>query len=352
MGMPMFAIVKARPEQGLSDASVEVPAPPGPGEVEIAVSMAGVCGTDFHIWKWDEWSSRRMSLPRVIGHEFVGRVVRTGAGVGHLAPGQRVSCECHVTCGHCRLCRTGRAHLCAKTSIIGVDRPGAFAERVVVPASNVWPVHDDIPDRHAAIFDPCGNAMHSATIVPLSGRDVLITGAGTIGLFSIGIARAHGARRVMVTEPSEYRAEIARKLGADLVADPRKPETNEQILRLTDGQGPEIVLEMSGNAGALRNALEIAENGAHVVLLGIPSGDVSLDLAETVIMKGATLHGVTGRRMFETWYDVSAFMLRNPEVVDRILTHRLEARDYATGFDLIAAGKCGKVLLDFGKEAA
>lgn len=348
----MFAILKAHPEQGLSDASVESPTGPGPGEVEIAVSMAGVCGTDFHIWKWDEWSRKRMTLPRVIGHEFVGRIARTGEGVHHLTPGQRVSCECHVTCGHCRLCRTGRAHLCRETSIIGVDRPGAFAERIVVPAKNVWPVHDNIPDRHAAIFDPCGNAMHSATIVPLAGRDVLITGAGTIGLFSIGIARAHGARKVIVTEPSEYRAEIARELGADLVADPRDAKTREQILAETDDQGPEIILEMSGNAGALRSALEIASNGAQVVLLGIPSGDVTLDLAETVIMKGATLHGVTGRRMFETWYDVSAFMLRNPGVMDRVLTHRLAARDYARGFDLIAAGKCGKVILDFEKEAA
>jgi threonine 3-dehydrogenase len=194
--------------------------------------------------------------------------------------------------------------------------------------------------------------MHSATIVPLAGRDVLITGAGTIGLFSIGIARSHGARKVMVTEPSPYRAELARALGADLVADPREPKTREQILATTDGQGPEIVLEMSGNAGALRSALEVASNGAHVVLLGLPGSDVTLDLAETVIMKGATLHGVTGRRMFETWYDVSAFMLRNPQVMDRILTHRLAAEDYASGFDLIAAGNCGKVLLDFRKDAA
>jgi threonine 3-dehydrogenase len=348
----MFAILKARPEPGLSDAQVDNPPAPAAGEVEIAVSMAGVCGTDFHIWKWDEWSSRRVQPPRVVGHEFVGRIMRTGEGVDHLSEGQRVSCECHVTCGHCRLCRTGRAHLCRETSIIGVDRAGAFAERVVVPAKNVWPVHDQIPDRHAAVFDPCGNAMHSATIVPLAGRDVLITGAGTIGLFSIGIARSHGARRVMVTEPSDYRADIARDLGADLVADPRKPETREQILAMTDGQGPEVVLEMSGNAGALRSALEMASNGAHVVLLGLPGSDVTLDLAETVIMKGATLYGVTGRRMFETWYDVSAFMLRNPQVMDRILTHRLAARDYATGFDLIAAGNCGKVLLDFTKEAA
>ncbi len=348
----MFAILKARPEQGLSHAEVESPASPGPGEVEIAVSMAGVCGTDFHIWKWDAWSARRVKPPMVVGHEFVGRVTRVGDGVHHLTPGQRVSCECHVTCGHCRLCRTGRAHLCRDTSIIGVDRAGAFAARVVVPARNVWPVHDDIPDRHAAVFDPCGNAMHSATIVPLAGRDVLITGAGTIGLFSIGIARSHGARRVMVTEPSPYRAGLARELGADLVADPRKPETREQIAAMTDGQGPEIVLEMSGNAQALRSALEMASNGAHVVLLGLPGSDVTLDLADTVIMKGATLHGVTGRRMFETWYDVSAFMLRNPDVMDKILTHRLEARDYASGFDLIAAGNCGKVLLDFGRDAA
>lgn len=348
----MFAILKARPEKGLSHADVETPSAPGPGEVEIAVSMAGVCGTDFHIWKWDEWSARRVKPPRVVGHEFVGRITKVGEGVDHLSPGQRVSCECHVTCGHCRLCRTGRAHLCQATSIIGVDRAGAFAERVVVPASNVWLVHDRIPDRHAAVFDPCGNAMHSATVVPLAGRDVLITGAGTIGLFSIGIARSHGARKVIVTEISEYRSEIARRLGADLVVDPRNANAREQIIGETDGQGPEIVLEMSGNADALRSALEMAGNGAHVVLLGLPGSDVTLDLAETVIMKGATLHGVTGRRMFETWYDVSAFMLRNPELMDRVLTHRLAAQEYAEGFDLIAAGKCGKVILDFNKEAA
>ena len=343
----MFAILKAQPGPGLSHADVSPPGELGPNDVQIAVKAAGICGTDFHIWKWDEWSARRVKAPRIVGHEFVGRVERVGSAVRNIGIGQRVSAECHVTCGHCRACRTGQGHVCANTSIIGVDRNGCFAERLVVPESNVWIVDDAIPDHHAAVFDPCGNAMHTATIVPLAGRDVLITGAGTIGLFATAIARAHGARKVIVTEPGPYRAHLAKEVGADLVIDPLTEDAKDRILKETHGDGVDVVLEMSGFPDALRMALTVTTSGGHVVLLGLPAKEVTLDLSEQVIMRGLTLHGVTGRRIFGTWYDVSAFMLRSPDLMDRIVTHQMPAPEYSGAFQTMAAGQCGKIVLDF-----
>ncbi len=343
----MFTITKAQPKHGIWHAEHEDSPGPKPGEVKIRVHKAGICGTDYHIYVWDAWSSSRVGTPMTIGHEFMGEVVALGAGVKHLALGQRVSAECHVTCGHCHQCRTGNAHLCAETRIIGVNRPGCFAETITVPAGNVWPVDDRIPDHHAAIFDPAGNAMHAVTTAGVTGRDVLITGAGAIGLISVAIARAQGAKSVVVHEPAEYRAGLAQKLGADLVLDSRDADTHARSLDVTVGRGFDAILEMSGKESALQSAFALARPGADISLLGLPGGPVSLNLAEDVIMKGLVLHGITGRRLYETWYQVEAFMLQCPEALDAIITHVLPAADYAAGFALMDRGACGKVVLDF-----
>ena len=347
----MFTIVKNEQRTGIWHRDAPVPGEPGFGEVTVSVEKAGICGTDYHIWLWDAWSSQRIKTPVTIGHEFVGRITTVGPGVTHLHEGDRVSVECHITCGFCVQCRTGKAHLCKNVSIIGVDRDGCFAEHITVPASNVWSVPDDIPDHHAAVFDPVGNAMHTVTSVPVTGRDVLVVGAGAIGLFAAAIAHARGARRVIIQEPSPYRAALAESLGIGLVVDPTRPETRQQIIDATDGLGPPAILEMSGNANALSEALRLAPNGGHVALLGIPSGTVELALGEDVIMKGLTLHGITGRRMFETWYEVESFMQRHPELMDKIITHVLPAERYAEGFELMHGGVCGKVVLDFNTVA-
>ncbi len=347
----MFAITKKQPKRGIWHVDGSAASQPRAGEVAIAVAKAGICGTDYHIYTWDAWSAQRVPMPMTIGHEFVGRIIALGAGVKHLKVGQRVSAECHVACGTCVQCRTGNAHICTDVTIIGVDRPGCFAEIVTVPAGNAWPVPDEIPDHHAAIFDPIGNAMHAVSVVSPAGKDVLVVGAGTIGLFAAAICRAEGARQVLVQEPNPYRAGLARALGADLVIDPADPGARTRLLDATGGLGPEAVLEMSGSGAALGGALRLARNGARVALMGLPSGPVQLELAEHVIMKGLMLHGVTGRRMFDTWYRTEAFMLRNPQLIDTVITHVLPARDYADGFRLMEEGTCGKIILDFGAVA-
>jgi len=343
----MFTIAKAKSEYGIwSSDQPELPAP-GRGMVMVDVIAAGICGTDFHIYKWDKWSSGRIKTPMTIGHEFVGLISAIGDEVTGFEVGQRVSAECHIACGECGLCRTGNAHICEKTEIIGVDRAGAFAEQVVIPATNLWKVPDVIPDRQAAVFDPVGNAMHMVSTAEVTARDVLIVGGGPIGLFAAAIAKAHGARTVAVQEPNQARAAIAESLDLDLVVNPRHDDSRLKILELTNGHGPNVVLEVSGNGRALNDALDVAAPGATVALLGIPGGPVELDLGAKVVMKGIRLFGVTGRRMYETWYQVEAFMLKNPDLIDKVITHILPAREFAEGFKLMEEGACGKVVLDF-----
>lgn len=343
----MFTIAKTEATRGLWPVSKAPLAEPGQGMVRIDVLAAGICGTDYHIYSWDAWSSARVKTPMTIGHEFVGRITAIGEGVSGFSIGERVSAECHIACGACRFCRTGNAHICENTRIIGVDRPGAFAEQVEVPASNLWRVPAAIPDAHAAIFDPVGNAMHMVTSAGVTAKDVLIVGGGPIGLFAAAIAKAHGARTIALQEPNPARAAIARSLDLDLVVNPRDPGSVAEILALTRGHGPEVVLEVSGNAAALNAALDIAAPGATFALLGIPAGAVTLDLGAKVVMRGVRLLGITGRRMYETWYQVEAFMLKNPGLMDKVITHILPATEFARGFALMDEGACGKIVLDF-----
>ncbi len=344
----MFAIVKASAAKGMSHRDdFPEPRPPGPGEVLIATAKGGVCGTDYHIYSWDAWSASRIKPPLVIGHEFMGRIVALGEGVTHLKVGQRVSAEGHIVCGHCHQCRTGNGHVCQNTRIIGVDRDGAFTEKFMMPAGNCWPIPDTISDDHASIFDPIGNAMHTVSTVGVAGEDVLVVGAGPIGLFSAAIARSSGARTVTVTESHPFRAGIAQKIGVDKIVDPAASDADAQIRTVTGPSGPSVVLEMSGNPDAIRGALAVARPGARFGLLGIPPEPMTIDLGGMVSMKGITLYGIAGRRMYQTWYQTEAFILKNPDLVDLVITHRIPAREYAKAFELLEKREAVKIVLDF-----
>lgn len=340
----MKVIRKENPGRGITLTTASIPEP-GPDEVLIRVKMAGICGTDLHIYKWDEWSQKRIKPPVIMGHEFVGEIYKTGSNVNQFKVGQRVSAEGHITCGHCRYCKNGQAHICQDVKIIGVDTNGCFAEFVCMPQGNVWPVHDTIPDKYAALFDPLGNAMHTVMAQPISMKTILITGAGSIGLFAIPIAKANGASKVIVIEPCQLKKNIAFKVGADYVLDPTENDIKKKILDITDGQGPDVLLEMSGNINAIKIGLDVLCNGGSVSFLGIPSREIPLNLAEEVIFKGITIHGITGRRMYETWYQCQNFLLRNGKSIEPIITHTFNMEDANEGFTLMENNKAVKVLL-------
>ena len=344
----MKVVKKSGPGRGIEITTDIIPEP-GPDEVLVKIKIVGICGTDLHIFRWDPWAEGRLKPPLIIGHEFIGTVYKVGKNVKHLRIGQRVSAEGHITCGHCRYCRNGQGHICKDVKILGVDRNGCFAEFVCVPANNVWPVHPDIPDFYGALFDPLGNAMHTVMAQPVNMKNVLITGAGSIGLFAIPIAKESGARKVIVVEPNPFKREVALKVGADHVLDFYDVDVKEKIMEYTDGMGPDVFLEMSGNSQSLRLGLELLSNGGEVSLLGIPSREVELDLAKQVIFKGATLRGITGRRMFETWYQCESFLLKNGKVIDPIITHVLDFEDAERGFLEMEANRAIKVLLKVSK---
>ena len=347
----MTAIVKAKPGPGLTMTDVPVPTF-GPTDALIRIRAVGICGTDLHIETWDEWAASRLKPPVVIGHEFVGEVVQLGRDVGHIKPGTRVSAEGHITCGHCPFCRTGQGHICQTVRIIGIDRDGCFADYLVMPADNLWPVPDSIPDHYAAVFDPLGNAMHTVMEAPPAGKSVLVMGAGAIGLFAVAIAKAAGAAMIAVVEPNAMRRDLAKQVGADLVLDPNRDNVEEAFHRETGGMGPEIVLEMSGNVRGFREAFRLLRNGGHICLLGIPPGEVPLRWADDVIFKGITIHGISGRRMYDTWYQCQTFLRHNRLTIDPLITHILPARDFQQGFDLLKEGKAAKVVLKWGENNA
>jgi threonine 3-dehydrogenase len=340
----MKAIRKLAPVRGCAVVDVETPVP-GPGEVLIRVSMRGICGTDLHIFQWDAWSQGRIRPPVTYGHEFVGTIEAIGPGVDRFRLGQRVSAEGHITCGTCRHCRNGEGHLCRDVRIIGVDRDGCFAEHLVMPAGNLWAVRDAIPDRHAALFDPIGNAMHTVMSQPVNMKKVLVTGAGAIGLFAVPIAWENGAESIVVVEPSPMKRELALKMGAQHAFDSADPDLAARILEATGGFSPDVLLEMSGAASALRLGLRLIANGGHASLLGIPHGETTLDLANEVIFKGVTLHGVTGRRMYETWYQVEDFLLRHGASIEPAISGALPLERVQDGFAGMEDGTMVKVLL-------
>jgi threonine 3-dehydrogenase len=340
----MRALVKAKAEPGLW--LCEVPRPtPGDTEVLIRVLRTGICGTDLHIYRWDDWASRHVPVPLTVGHEFVGEVVEVGAAVTGPAVGDLVSGEGHVVCGTCRNCRAGRRHLCAHTDSVGLTRPGAFAEYLVLPAGNVWQHQPGIDLDVAAVFDPFGNAVHTALTFPVLGEDVLVTGAGPIGLMAVAVVRHAGARHVVVTDVNSYRLDLAMKMGATRAIDPTVTSIVDTAHELGMVEGFDVGLEMSGSGSALDQMVDSMTHGGRIALLGLPTGLVPLDLG-TVVLNSLTLTGIYGREMFETWYAMSVMVSQGLDIAPAI-THRFPADDYEEAFAVARGGQCGKVLLDW-----
>jgi threonine 3-dehydrogenase len=340
----MQAIVKTGSAPGLTVTTVPDPSP-GPGEVLIAVRHAGVCGTDLHIADWDQWAQGRLRPPVVVGHEFAGEIVRTGDGVAELKTGQLVTAEGHIVCGHCAQCRTGNAHICRNTRIIGVDRDGAFAELIVMPATNVLPL-DGIPTEVGAIMDPMGNAFHTVLTAEIPGRTVFVVGCGPIGCFAVGVARAAGAAKVLASDVNPKRLALAERMGAQVLINPDRTDPVQAVLEATGGEAADVVCEMSGVPVALRQAFAAVRPGGRVQLLGIPKGEVAVDFANDIIFKGITLYGVVGRKMYETWNQMRQFLSTEAFDPRPVITHRFPLACIDEALATIRSGDAGKVILE------
>lgn len=340
----MKALVKTRPEPGLW--LEEVPQPEaGANEVLIRVRKTGICGTDLHLYNWDDWAQRNLRTPRIIGHEFVGEIVALGPGVEGYKIGDRVTAEGHITCGQCRNCRTGKRHLCANTLGIGSGRDGAFAEYLVMPAFNLWPLHADIPDDIAAILDPFGNAVYSALAFPVATEDVLVTGAGPIGIMAAAVCRFVGARHVVISDVNDYRLELALRMGASRAVNAARTPLAAVMQELKMTNGFDVGLEMSGSPEAFRDMLAAMYPGGSIALLGFLPHETRINW-DQVIFKGLTLKGIYGREIFETWHRMSQ-LIRTGLDIAPVITHRFPAGAYQQAFEVVRAGQCGKVLLEW-----
>jgi len=340
----MKALVKSKAEPGLW--LEDVPEPKlGINDVLIRVHRTGICGTDVHIHKWDAWAAKTIPVPMVVGHEFVGEIVEVGSNVADFKPGQIVSGEGHVVCGRCRNCLAGRRHLCADTQGVGVNRAGAFAEYIVLPMSNVWVHADGIDEDVAAIFDPFGNAVHTALSFPVLGEDVLVTGAGPIGIMAAAVARHAAARYVVITDLNPYRLELARKMGVTLAVDPRETSLPDVQKKLGMTEGFDVGMEMSGNGQAFHDMLANMAHGARIAMLGIPAKEMAIDW-NTVIFSMLTIKGIYGREMYETWYKMTV-MLQCGLDIKPVITHRFPYADFEAAFQVMDSGNSGRVLLNW-----
>ncbi len=340
----MKAICKTNPNTGLTLNKVEMPNP-STNEVLIKIQKTAICGTDLHIYQWDEWAQNTIKPPLVIGHEFVGVVEEIGEGVTHYKPGEIVSGEGHITCGYCRNCRAGQRHLCHKTVGIGIHRNGAFAEYMTLPEGNVWPVHLEIDTDIAAFFDPLGNSVHCALSFEMVAEDVLITGAGPIGCMAAAICKNIGARNVVVTDINDFRLNLAKKMGADAVINVQRENITDCYQNLRIDTGFDIGLEMSGNSQALSDMIKHMYHGGKIALLGILPNETKINWDE-IIFKGLHLKGIYGREMFETWYKMTQ-LIRGGLDVSTVITHKFPAEDFEKAFAVIESGECGKVILEW-----
>lgn len=340
----MKAIVKSKPERGLWWEEVPMPVM-DEHEVLIKVKKTSICGTDVHIYKWDEWAQKNVPTPMVVGHEFMGHVIAVGSRVKNIKVGQRVSGEGHITCGSCPLCLTGRTHLCPNTFGVGVHVPGCFAEYLVIPEVNVFVLPDDVEDELASIFDPFGNAVHTSLQVSLTAEDVLITGAGPIGIMAVAVAKKAGARNIFITDMNDYRLDLARKMGATCAVNISRESIQEAMVAHKIEHGFTVGMEMSGFAGGLNTLLECSQNGAHIALLGILPSDTNIDW-DLVIFKMLTLQGIYGREIFKTWNQMT-HLLQSGLDLKPIITHRYPAHEFEKGFEAMHSGKCGKVILSW-----
>jgi threonine 3-dehydrogenase len=340
----MKALVKSKAEPGLWLEDLPMPGI-SVNDVLIKVDRTGICGTDLHIYKWDAWAQKTIPVPMAVGHEFVGEIVEVGSNVKDFRPGDVVSGEGHVVCGRCRNCLAGRRHLCADTKGVGVNRPGAFAEYLSLPMSNVWHHHQDIDRDVAAIFDPFGNAVHTALSFPVLGEDVLVTGAGPIGIMAAAVAKHAGARFVVITDLNPYRLELARKMGVTLAVNPKETDLRAVQKKLGMAEGFDVGLEMSGSAAAFRDMIANMSHGGKIAMLGIPEKEMAIDW-NTVVFSMLTIKGIYGREMYETWYKMTV-MLQSGLDIKPVITHRFHYTEFQKGFEVMLSGQSGKVILDW-----
>jgi threonine 3-dehydrogenase len=340
----MRALRKMSAAPGFTLEHIPVPTI-GPSDVLIRVKTVGLCGTDQHIYGWDHWAQRRVKPPLTIGHEFMGYVAAVGGAVKAVQVGDRVSAEGHIACGICTLCRTGQAHICEHVEIIGVDTNGAFADYIRMPESNVWKLDPSIPDSWAAVFDPLGNAVHTVMAADVSVKSVVITGVGSIGLMAIPVARAAGAAKVFAVDVNPQKLELAKRVGADATFSALQPDLVDEIITRTGGDGADVLLEMSGSGQAINNGLAMVRNGGVAALLGIPSDEVEINLAERIIFKGLTVLGINGRKMFETWYQTQALVTSGRVDLTPIITHEMRFEEFEAAFALMKSGEAAKIVL-------
>ncbi|QNO16569.1 L-threonine 3-dehydrogenase [Alkalicella caledoniensis] len=345
----MKVVMKRESKAGAELAQKPIPQI-GPRDILVKVLATCICGTDAHIYNWDEWSQKRIKPPYVMGHEFAGEVVELGSDVTNIKIGDIVSAETHIICEVCELCRTGQGHLCKDTKIFGVDIDGTFAEYVAMPATNAWVNSKDVDPGLLCIQEPLGNAVQTILAGETAGKTIAVVGCGPIGIFGVTVAKAVGASKVIAVEVNEYRLNLAKELGADVVINPLKEDPIQRILEETDGLGVDVVAEMSGSGIALNQSLKYVKLGGRVSLLGIPSKDVTIDIANDVVFKGITIQGIVGRKMYETWYQVKGLIQSGKLNLEPVITHRLPLEDFKTGFDLMNSGNCGKVVLYPNKE--
>jgi threonine 3-dehydrogenase len=344
VGKTMRALMKTKAAAGMEMREVPVPEI-GASDVLIAVETASVCGTDLHIYHWDEWAQARIKPPYIPGHEFCGTVAAVGPLVQDIAVGDFVSAEMHVACGHCLQCRIGQAHVCQFVKILGVDADGAFADYVRIPASNVWKLDPAIPRDFGSLFDPFGNAVHTVLSGAIAGQTVAVTGCGPIGLFAIAIAKACGAAKIFAVEPNATRRALATTMGAHGALDSAASDLEQQVKSATGGNGVDVLLEMSGHPSAIRQGFKLLRMGGRASLLGIPSRPVELDLANAIIFKGATVHGINGRKMYETWYQAEALLREGHIDLSPVITHRLPLERFDEAMHLLESGEASKILL-------
>jgi threonine 3-dehydrogenase len=344
MPKTMLAVVKPAAAPGSEIREVKVPTY-GPRDVLVKVKVASICGTDLHIYEWDRWAQGRIHPPLIPGHEFCGEVAAYGGEVTSVKEGDFVSAEMHVACGKCLQCRTGDAHICQNVKIIGVDTDGAFAEYVVIPESNIWKLDPAIPVEYASILDPLGNAVHTVLAGEIAAKTVVITGAGPIGLFSLVVARAVGAAEVFVVEVNEHRRRLAKQMHADLALDPSKEDVKTILMERTGGLGVDVVLEMAGHPDAIRIAFDVVRRGGRISLLGLTSKPISLNFSEDIIFKGITVQGINGRRMYQTWYQMTALLKAGKLDLHPVITDRMAMKDFSQAMERLKTGAASKILV-------
>jgi len=341
----MTAVVKDKPERGFTIVQKTITTDLGPNEVLVKVAMASFCGTDLHIWKYDEWSRKRLKLPLTVGHEFSGRIVKIGSAVTKVAVGDLVSAETHIVCGTCEFCLRGEGHICENTKIIGVDTDGCFASFLKMPEANCFKNSEKVNPLFLSVQEPLGNAVHTMKHFPLKGRDVAIVGCGPIGLMGVDVARAEGARKVIAIETNDYRRAKAAELGADLVVDPTACDVIKAVRDFTNGKGVDVVGEFSGSKTAIEAAFKYVKAGGGIAMLGLPTQPIEIDVSGDVVYKGLSVYGVTGRRIFETWHQVRELLDHDRLHLDKIVTHVMPLKDINAAAELMASGRSGKIVL-------